>query len=133
MKILARYITGGSAVLACLFSLGFAIDTDGAKMPDDAIVFADDAAQTYYAPSCVSTWLSRPGRPHETLRGAELRELRASGYSPEPRCRKAGAFAPNGRSLSGLLLQSAGILPIKKQWWDKPYHAENGVFLSNAV
>jgi hypothetical protein len=133
VKISPTIVTAVSTVLAGVFSLGFAIDTGGAQMPDDAIVFADDAAQIYYAPSCVAAWLSLPTQAHETLRGAELREMLENGYKPEARCRQAGAFAPSGRSLSGLLLQKAGVLPAKKQWWDKPYHAENGVLLSSVV
>ncbi len=122
-----------SAALVCLFSAGFVIKTGSTPMPGDAIVFADDAAKTYYAPSCVDAWLSHPAQTPEALRGAPLREMHARGYSPDAQCRRAGAFAASGRSLSGMLLQKAGFLGVKKQWWEKTYRTENGVFQGGVV
>lgn len=133
MKISQIYLTAASAAIACLFSAGFVIDTGAAPMPDDAIVFADDSAQTFYAPACVSNWLSHPTQKPAALRGAELRQMHELGYSPEPQCNRTGAFDASGRSLSGLILQKAGLLPAKKHWWEKRYRAENGVFQAGVV
>jgi hypothetical protein len=79
------------------------------EMPDNAQVYVNDAAKTYLAPPCIKTAMG--------LRIITADEARTLGYRPDDKCRNEGAFMQDDRSLTGLFLQTVGILkPIPSRW-----------------
>jgi hypothetical protein len=133
VKISRKFLACAPVAIAAFAALNIPAGSDHKEIPGDAIVFAADSRQIYYAPSCVGSWLSHPAQGDETLRGAPHAEMSDLGYSPEARCEKSGGFAARGRSFAGHILQKAGLLPAKKQWWERSYRAENGVFQAGVV
>ncbi len=115
-------------LLACavLFVAGFGLETS-VGMPGYAVVFVDDTARTFLAPQCAGDWQRKPTRTFDLLRRTTASEAYRLHYNPDYDCVQTSAFAPDGRSVSGILLESMGLLPKKKYWWDMPYRTESGV------
>lgn len=98
------------AVPLFLLFVGFGIGTvEG--IPKHAIVLLDDQARTYISPLCVSE------EEAHRFRESKVSEAYALNYSPEPGCRDKGMFTVEGRSLSGGLLESVGLIgPLPNRW-----------------
>jgi hypothetical protein len=98
------------AVPLFLLFVGFGLDTvEG--IPRHAIALLDDQSRTYTSPLCVSEAEAR------RLREAKVAEAYALNYNPEPGCRDQGMFIVEGRSLSGGLLESFGLIkPLPNRW-----------------
>lgn len=78
-------------------------------MPDYAQVYINDSSKTYLAPPCIKTTIG--------FRIITAGEARNFGYKPDEKCRDEGAFTQNDRSLTGIFLQTIGILkPIPARW-----------------
>ena len=71
-------------------------------------------------------WQSRPSKEFAAVRRATAGEARRLKYDPDVTCREASGFVDDDHSLSGSLLEKAGILSPIQHWWDRPYRIENG-------
>lgn len=97
-----------AALIGVLLMIGFGIGSSKG-MPDYAQVYVNDAAKTYLAPPCIKTTVS--------FRLVTAGEARTLGYRPDGKCRDAGAFMQDDRSLTGTFLQTVGVLkPIPSRW-----------------
>lgn len=114
------------AASAGLLLLGFGIGTSPA-MPGYAVVFVDDGSKSFIAPQCEKIWRGKATETFDLMRRTTASEAEKLHYKPDYDCIQTGAFAQDGPSLSGLLLEKIGILPRKKYWWDTPFQTENGV------
>jgi hypothetical protein len=121
----AQAISGVVGICAMLLFLGFGIGSSEI-MPGYAPVYLDDQAKTYIALPCLEEWQSRKSDAVAVLRLSKAVEAYNDGYSPDDDCRNTGAFAPDGRSMSGMFLMKIGLLGPKTQWWDMPYRDESG-------
>jgi len=102
------FIKVTAALIGVLLLIGLGIRSSKG-MPDNAIVYVNDATKTYMAPSLV--------RPPTGCRRITAGEVRTLGYKPDQTCRDEGAFMQEERSLTGTLLQIIGILkPIPPKW-----------------
>jgi hypothetical protein len=120
-----KFITAALGIAALLIGLGIAIGSSD-YMPSYAVVFLDDATKTYIALPCVEEWRSRPTRQVDIIRRGTAGEARQLGYKVDEKCRDAGGYIEDGRSLAGLILVWLGVLPPLKHWWDQPYRIEDG-------
>ena len=79
-------------------------------MPENALLYLDDATGTYYAPSCDITM-------HAKLRRTTLGEAQRLAYHADAQCRQSGGFQSEDRSLTGRLLVRLGVLdPFPSRW-----------------
>jgi|GEM_PF-2622695 len=92
-------------------------------MPDYALVFLDDESKTYMALPCISEWRTRRSNRDkiDRVRPSPASAARQLKYRPDVRCRDAGGFASDDRSLAGHLLAKYGILPPARPWWHNEY------------
>lgn len=111
-------LVSGVTILAGLFFLSFGLGTN-VPMPWHASVYIDDASRTYFAAPCKTEWEHRPGARAEALRFGTAREARRLKYKPDETCRNTGLHSPDGRSLGGQVLESIGVLPPLRFWWDE--------------
>ena len=123
-KVAARLFIVVAAPLFLLI-LGFGVGSNTA-MPPYAAVFLDDQTKTYIALPCIEEWQRRTSEKVSTVRIAKLGEARKLNYKPDAACRDTGAVAPDGRSVSGKILETLGLLDPIEYWWDQPYRAEDG-------
>jgi hypothetical protein len=86
-------------------------------MPDHAPVFLDETAKTYIAPPCLTAWLRKSTNTIAALSRSTAHEAHELHYRPDPDCRDANAFAEN-RSIIGIVLESLGLIPPPRYWWD---------------
>src|SRR5512135_1412456 len=71
-------------------------------MPENAQVFLDDAAGTFWPPSALMQ--------SRRLRLGTAGEAYRLKYHPDPQCRDVVCFTQQGRCALGFLLESAGLL-----------------------
>jgi hypothetical protein len=121
-----KYVTLTSVILVFLLLASFGVETTD-RMPPYGIVFIDYSTKTYIALPCVEKRRYDPDLKTSMLKLSTRREARKIGYSSDDKCRNAGGFAEDGRSLGGILLVKLGILPPLKHWWDKPYRTEDDI------
>lgn len=121
-----RLLQRASIVTGGILLLGFGIETND-TMPGYAVIFVDDASKTYIAPQCVNEWQNKPTKTLNIIRRTTADEARKLNYEPDYDCRETGAFAPDGRTLIGLILVKIGILSPISHWWDQPYRTEEGI------
>lgn len=95
----------GGAILLLGFGIGSTI-----VMPKNAIVYLDMTESTYLSPPCVAD-----SRRYEISTAAEAYSL---SFRPDAKCRNAGGFVQDGRSLSGEALERIGLLPPLKRRWN---------------
>jgi hypothetical protein len=81
------------------------------ELPDHAMVLLDDQNRTYVSPGCAD-----PDK--KTYRAARAGEARKLSYEPDKKCREAGGFSQNGRSLTGNFLARLGLLPPLPSRWN---------------
>ncbi len=82
------------------------------EMPDNALVYLNDEAKTYFSPLCV-------GQEKKYLRAATAAEARQLKFAPDQECQKKSGFSQDDRSLSGRLMQRLGMLPPLPNRWNK--------------
>ena len=119
-------VTNGVALGAAVFALGFGIETTIAP-PDHARVLVDVANGYYVSPPCIETYgrtLKDWERVRNFLKEIRLGEVRATNrrrVEPIRPWRECGAhpFNQEGRSLSGYILETIGILPDLESRWTK--------------
>ena len=104
--------------------LGFGVGTI-VDMPAYANVYVDDASHIYLAPQCAPAWQHRDG--FAVLRRTSAGEALGLHYKQDDACNETGAFHPDGYPLTLLILSKTGLLPPKRQWWDRPYRTEQGI------
>ena len=93
-----------------LLFLGAGVGTSHA-MPDNAIVYVNDANKTYYSVPEVKQ------RHIKHLRKSTAKEAHSLSYNPDEESRENGDFVEEGRSLTGNLLQYIGLFkPLKSRW-----------------
>jgi hypothetical protein len=80
-------------------------------LPDHAIVLLDDRHHTYLSPGCA-------GKRKTAYRVARAAEARRLNYQPEEKCRQAGGFSQEGRSITGNFLMRLGLLPPLPSRWN---------------
>ncbi|MFI5354734.1 MAG: hypothetical protein ACHQX0_03915 [Desulfobaccales bacterium] len=81
------------------------------SMPDNAIVFLDDANRTYLSPGCAR----QEEKSYRQARAAETQQLK---YEPDKRCGGAAGFSQDARSLSGRFMERLGMLPPLPSRWN---------------
>jgi hypothetical protein len=80
-------------------------------LPDNAVVFLDDRNHTYLSPGCAKQdWTL-----YRQSRAAEARRLQ---YEPDKKCRDAGGFGQENRSLTGNFMARLGLLPPLANRWN---------------
>jgi hypothetical protein len=115
------------AIVGTIAFIGFGIESS-VNMPDYAVVMVDDVEHEYYAPQCVNVWLHGTKKNDGyLLRRTTAEEAWKLKYKQNRDCNELGYFHPDGYRLTPLLLSAVGLLPPKKQWWDKPYRTEDGM------
>lgn len=124
MTKLVSLLQRAGLIMVLLFAAGFGIETL-VTIPDYAVVYLDDAANTYIALPCFEEWRTRLGDAF--VRRGKVSDAKKLHYRLDDNCREAGGYIDDGRSLSGLLLVKLGILPPKQHWWDRPYRTEEGL------
>jgi len=80
-------------------------------MPDNAIVMLDDQNHTYLSPKC-----AQPEK--QEYRAATAAEARKLNYEPDKKCRDAGGFGQDTRSITGNFLVRLGLLPPLPSRWN---------------
>jgi hypothetical protein len=96
------------ALIGILLLIGLAIGSSK-TIPNNAKVYVNDQEKTYLAPSCTTT--------SPSFRGMTAGEARKLGYEPDKKCRDGGAFVQDDRSLTGMFLQTIGVLkPMPSRW-----------------
>ena len=101
-------------VVLCMFAAGFFFENT-APIPDAAWVYVDIRQGAYYAP----TYLRDSGRDNAGLLLTTVGEAKKMKYSPDPRAKNMGYFQQPGRSMSGRILQSLGLLPPLQSRWNR--------------
>ena len=81
------------------------------NMPDNAIVLLDDQNHTYLSPQCAN----QEKKEYRLARAAEARKLN---YKPDKKCRDAGGFSQDNRSITGNYLVRLGMLPPLPSRWN---------------
>ena len=81
------------------------------SMPDNAIVFLDEANRTYLSPVCAD-------KDQKKFRPATAAEARRLKYEPDKRCGGAEGFSQDARSLSGKFMERLGMLPPLPSRWN---------------
>jgi hypothetical protein len=97
-------------MLLCTFLAGFFI-VPSRDMPDNAVVLLDDQTRTYVSPGCAK-------QQKGEYRQATAAEARTLNYAPDKKCRDAGGFSQNSRSLTGNLMARLGMLPPLANRWN---------------
>ena len=96
------------ALIGVLLLIGLGIGSSKA-MPNSAKVYVNDVEKTYLAPPCTTTTPS--------FRAMTAGEARKLGYEPDKKCCDDGTFVQDDRSLTGMFLQTIGVLkPIPSRW-----------------
>lgn len=108
-----RLIPMIAKVLLALFSFGFVFGTV-LTPPNNASVWVNDTQKQFVPPPFRD---NNPSIAPALSRLATYGDVRALGYRAEPNCNKQSCWAQDGRSLSGKLLQAAGLLrPVRMRW-----------------
>ena len=94
-----------ASTLFCGF-LGLGVSTSK-HMPENTLLAVDLQNQVYYAPRFA------PAIGTVILRRSDL----PKGFRPDPASRDAGEFFNEGRSLTGILLETVGLVPPLKSRW----------------
>jgi len=122
MDSLKKFLSYAVAVPAFLFFIGFGIRTTSTS-PNHALLLVNEETKEYFAPPCLMHQgydnveaIYEFGRVNN-LRVALNKEV-AEPYQPNSECRDNSGFVQDGRSLSGMLLESIGLLPEKKSRWN---------------
>jgi hypothetical protein len=123
-----RFVSVALAAVAAIAMFGFGIGSID-PMPSYAVVFLDDTNKTFIALPCIDEWRSRPSQTTDLVRRGRAAEARKLGYKVDAKCREAGGYSEDGRSLTGLALVWLRILPPLVHWWDKPYRTEDGTVI----
>lgn len=118
MKKLEAFFGAVVGLAAAMLFLGFGIRTS-VPAPIDAPVYIDDLARIYFAPPCIGGWMAQL-ESTASYRLGTIYEARALNYRSDDECRESGAFAPEGNSLSGMLLVRLGLIKEEKFWWERP-------------
>jgi hypothetical protein len=119
-----KFIKIGLAVVFAIAYLGFGISSVELA-PPYAVVFLDDENKTFIALPCMHEWQSRPTQTIDTVRRSTAGEAQRLGYQVDERCRDAGGYSEEGRSLTGRALERFGILSPLQHWWHRPYRTED--------
>jgi hypothetical protein len=125
LRRIAAVITGALGIVGIGLSLGFGISSSD-TMPGYAPLYLDDESRTFLALPCIDEWQHRDGDHIAVLRLSNYKEASDKAYTGDAICRETGAFVPDGRSLSGMLLERIGLLHPLEHWWDMPYRNESG-------
>ncbi len=127
MEKLNRYAKSVLIGAGMLLFLGLGIDSSGSA-PPEAFVAADLSSNTYFGPNCVSVvppgWMADGGSlgtidqlESSGFTMTTIEQVREAGFGPDPDCREQGEFISEGRSLTGMLLESVGVLsPLPPRW-----------------
>lgn len=111
------------ATLIILLWIGFGIDTVP-TCPDNAMLFVNLQTKEYFAPPCLmedgfdNIYKINQFASDNNLRVYYHKEISGKELSPNPDCRDGSGFTDEGRSLSGYLLESIGLLPKLKSRWN---------------
>jgi hypothetical protein len=118
MKAALGWLRAALLMLGMLLLLGFGCSTSYVA-PPNAFVLVDLSRNAYLAPSCVSeAERAKAGRPGSPLKWGTVEVARSLKFEPDDRCRNAGGFVQEGRSLSGRLLERVGILGPRRPRWN---------------
>lgn len=109
-KVLVKAGAGAAFLMGWLLFLGCFIGTS-AIIPENAIIFLDDATKTYFGCS---------GEPSAPLRRSTVSEAYRLHYKAGQNCQPPVRFVDEDWPLTGLLLVRVGILSPAKHWWDSP-------------
>jgi hypothetical protein len=103
------WLRGALVLTGVVLAIGSVI-TRPRLLPENALLYLDDASETYYAPTCDIAL-------HAKLRRTTFGEAQRLAYRADPECRQSGGFRSEERSLTGLLLVRLGILdPFPSRW-----------------
>ncbi len=97
-----------------MFVAGFFLENT-VHVPAAAWVYVDLGQRVYYAP----TYLRDSGRDTAGMLLTTVGEAKKMQYAPDPGARNAGYFQQPGRSMSGRILQSLGLLPPLPSRWNR--------------
>lgn len=123
-----KFISVALATVAAMAIIGLGIGSID-PMPSYAVVFLDDTNKTFIALPCIDEWRSRPTQTVDLVRRGTAAEAGKLGYKVDAKCRDAGGYSEDGRSLLGLMLVRLGVLSPLTHWWDKPYRTEDGTIV----
>ena len=115
-----------------LFFMGLGVGSSS-TVPSHAIVAVSPLTGHFYSPFCLPVAEEHLPRLIRVTSQAEFNAVlgswglhtttvegaTGSEYTPDPACRDAGHFVQDGRSLSGNLLEAAGILGSKPSRWNE--------------
>ena len=110
---LPNFVKYGGFILTGLVVFGY---SGGAiyPAPEHVKVLVDPITRLYYAPPCAAYHNEDLRRRLEL---STLRQVDQFGYKPHQGCVNEGAYIQEGRSLTGQLLQTIGLLPpIRSRW-----------------
>ena len=103
-----KIITTSFILLLVLSFVGFGIGRETVISSSNAIVVANEKDNTYSSLPCVPDVHGNGLKDRWIMR---LEEARIIGLKPDPNCINEGGFIQEERSLSGHILELAGILP----------------------
>ncbi len=109
-----QYAIAAAKIVGVLFLLGFGVDSYK-QAPDNTMVLIVSETKDYYpATDDYKKFLEIQGYEYKVT---TLKDARNSGRWVEKDARERGYFFQKGRSLSGKLLETIGILPpLASQW-----------------
>jgi len=107
MKII-KYLIG---IFLLVFVGGFFISTVG-LVPDNAIVYVNVNTNEFYSPLS----LDQNKVTELNLKRSSFRNAKTYGYKMNEDDKQNGYFQQEGRSLTGTLLETIGLLPKLGNW-----------------
>jgi hypothetical protein len=106
VKIIISIFSVVAIVIVSGFGIGSSITT-----PNHAIVFVDENTATYLSPPCLP---QEEWRFYPEMKKGDMKNLI---LVPGKACIDSGGFVQEGRSVSGIILESLGVLgPLKSRW-----------------
>lgn len=123
-----KIISSAIGLICFIAFLGFGVGST-VIVPPYALAFLDDSRKVYITLPCVDEWRTRPTQTIDILRRSTVGEAYKFSYMIDEKCRDAGGYVADGRSLTGLMLERVGILSPLTYWWDRPYRTEDGTIV----
>ncbi|MCM2681536.1 hypothetical protein [Echinimonas agarilytica] len=105
-----QIITKIALFIVFIFAVGFGIGST-ITTPEHAIVYVDEASETYLSPPCVE---KRKALLMPQMTFGDMRDLT---LEINKTCVNQGGFSQSGRSLSGKFLESVGAISTLESRW----------------
>ena len=105
-----KIITKAVLFIVFIFAVGFGFGST-ITIPEHAIVYVDESTETYLSPPCIE---NRKALLMPKMMFGDMRDLT---LEINKTCVNQGGFSQSGRSLSGKVLESLGIIsPLESRW-----------------